>query len=85
MTFEETASGAAYYKVGKATSIPSRIKQFGPCELMAHEVHAHSSAALKREKELHEKFAELRRPGTEIFLLSKADLQHVVDSFKMGI
>ena len=47
LTFEDTARGASYFKIGKATSIPSRIKQFGPCELIAYKVHADSRAALK--------------------------------------
>lgn len=77
LTFEETASGARYFKIGKATSIPSRIKQFGPCELVAHEVHADSQSALKREKELHKQFAEFRRPETEIFLLNQMEVLQV--------
>ena len=77
LTFEETASGARYFKIGKATSIPSRIKQFGPCELVAHEVHADSRAALKREKELHKQFAAFRRPETEIFLLDPMEVLQV--------
>ena len=80
LTFEETTSGASYFKIGKATSIPSRIKQFGPCELVAHEVHTDSQAALKREKELHRRFAAYRRLGTEIFLLNRIELQQVMDS-----
>ena len=47
LTFEETARGASYFKIGKATSIPSRIKQFVPCELIAHGVHKDGPAALK--------------------------------------
>ena len=77
LTFEETASGARYFKIGKATSIPSRIKQFGPCELVAHEVHTDSRAALKREKELHKQFAAFRRPETEIFLLDPMEVLQV--------
>ena len=77
-TFEETARGASYFKIGKATSIPSRIKQFGPCELIAHEVHKDGPAALKREKELHQQFAAFRRPETEIFLLNTMELQHLL-------
>ena len=77
LTFEETASGARYFKIGKATSIPSRIKQFGPCELVAHEIHADSRAALKREKELHKQFAAYRRPETEIFLLNPMEVLQV--------
>ena len=78
LTFERTARGASYFKIGKATSIPSRIKQFGPCELIAHEVHKDGPAALKREKELHLQFAALRRPETEIFLLTAKELQQVL-------
>ena len=77
LTFEETASGARYFKIGKATSIPSRIKQFGPCELVAHEVHTDSRAALKREKELHKQFAAFRRPETKIFLLNPMEVLQV--------
>ena len=77
LTFEETASGARYFKIGKATSIPSRIKQFGPCELVAHEVHTDSRAALMREKELHKQFAAFRRPETEIFLLNPMEVLQV--------
>ena len=61
LTFEETASGASYFKIGKAISIPSRIKQFGPCELIAHEVHEDGPAALKRENQLHKQFAALTK------------------------
>ena len=34
LTFDATADGRAYYKIGKAISIPKRIKQFGPCQLI---------------------------------------------------
>ena len=67
LRFEETASGSRYFKIGKATSIPSRIKQFEPCKLIADPVHAESRAALKHEKELHKQFAAYRRPETENF------------------
>ena len=80
LTFEETASGAGYFKIGKASSIPSRIKQFGPCELIAHEAHQDGPAALHREKQLHKQFAAFRRPGTEIFILRPEELQQVVAS-----
>lgn len=77
LTFEETSSGARYFKIGKATSIPSRIKQFGPCELVAHEIHTDSRAALKREKELHKQFAAFRRPETQICLLDPMEVLQV--------
>lgn len=35
LTFDHTVAGKFYYKIGKAKSIPKRIKQFGPCELVA--------------------------------------------------
>ena len=79
VTFEETSSSACYYKIGKATSIPKRIKQFGPCELIAHEVHQSSAASLKREKELHQQFSSFRQPGTEIFLLKQIELRQVIN------
>jgi len=79
LTFEETSSGDCYYKIGKATSIPKRIKQFGPCELIAHEVHEDSASALKREKELHQKFSTSRKHGTEIFLLNQVELRQVIN------
>ena len=52
LMFEERANGARYFKIGKATSLPSWIKQFGPCEQVVHDVHVDSQMALKREKEL---------------------------------
>ena len=79
LTFEPTAGGASYFKIGKAVSIPRRIKQFGPCELIAHEVHQSSAASLKREKELHQQFSSFRQPGTEIFLLKQIELRQVIN------
>ena len=77
LMFEERASGARYFKIGKATSLPRRIKQFGPCELVAHEIHTDSRAALKCEKELRKPLAALRRPETEIFLLHPMEVLQV--------
>ena len=78
LTFEPTASGASYFKIGKAVSIPNRIKQFGPCELIAHEVHTDPGSALKRETALHSQFKRFRRPDTEIFLMTQQELNQVV-------
>ena len=63
-TFEDTARGVSYFKIDKASSIPSRIKQFGTCELIAYKINEDSRAALKREKELHQQFAACRRAET---------------------
>lgn len=35
LTFDPTADGRAYFKIGKVISIPKQIKQFSPCELIA--------------------------------------------------
>ena len=78
LTFEETAKGGAYFKIGKAVSVPSRIKEFGPCRLIAQEKHSDDAAALRREAELHKTFAKYRRTGTEIFLLTTDELERVV-------
>ena len=77
LTFEPTASGASYFKIGKAVSIPNRIKQFGPCELIAHEVHTDPGSALKRETALHSQFKQFRLPDTEIFLMTQQALSQV--------
>lgn len=47
LTFEEIASGVNCFKIGKATSIPSRRKQFARCQLMAHEAHADTQTVLQ--------------------------------------
>ena len=48
--FKKTSSGAYNYKIETATSIPKKIKQFGHCQLISHEVHQSGAASLKREK-----------------------------------
>ena len=82
LTFEPTASGARYYKIGKAVSIPNRIKQFGPCEVIAHEVHKDQRSAFKREKVLHSQFQQFRRPETEIFLMKPNELDQVINAMR---
>ena len=78
LKFEGTARGVSYFKNGKATSIPSKIKQFGPCELIGYKDYADNRAALKQEKELHQRFAAFRRPDTEIFQLTAEELHQQV-------
>ena len=79
LTFEETASGAAYFMIGKATAIPKRIKKFGPCDLIAHEVHKHSVDSLKRENYRHQVFSAFRKSDSKIFLLKQDELMQVVE------
>jgi hypothetical protein len=77
LTFDPTADGRAYYKIGKAISIPKRIKQFGPCELVAETRLPSEKESLTAEAQLHQQFAPWRKPETEIFCFSTAQLEVV--------
>lgn len=78
LTFDQTAAGKFYYKIGKAKSIPKRIKQFGPCELVASIRLATEQDSLRVEAELHGRFSAYRRPETEIFCLDANELETVI-------
>lgn len=78
LTFHETAAGQHYYKIGKAKSVPKRIKQFGPCRLIKSIQLRTEQDSLRVEAELHAKFSRLRRPDTEIFCMNKAELASVL-------
>jgi hypothetical protein len=52
LTFHQTAEGQYYYKIGKAKSIPRRIKQFGPCRLVRSIKLPTEQVSLKVEAEL---------------------------------
>jgi hypothetical protein len=80
--FEATTTGSEYYKIGKAKSIPKRIKQFGPCTLIASICSESESVSLQVEAELHRRFDAWRRPGTEIFSLNSDRLQQVLQAFQ---
>jgi hypothetical protein len=79
--FEATTTGSEYYKIGKAKSIPKRIKQFGPCTLIASICSESETLSLQIEAELHRRFDAWRRPGTEIFSLNSDRLQQVLKAF----
>ncbi len=81
LTFHQTAAGQHYYKIGKAKSIPRRIKQFGPCRLVASIKLPTEQASLKVEAELHSKFSYLRRPDTEIFCINEVELKTVLAEY----
>jgi hypothetical protein len=66
-TFDPIADGRAYFKIGKAISIPKRIKQFGPCELIAEAQLPSEKESLAFEAQLHQQFDQWRKPVTEIF------------------
>jgi hypothetical protein len=77
LTFDPTADGRAYYKIGKAVSIPKRIKQFGPCELIAEARLASEKESLTAEAQLHQQFDQWRKPETEIFCFSADQVEQV--------
>ena len=75
LTFDPTADGRTYYKIGKAISIPKRIKQFGPCELIAEARLPSEKESLTVEAQLHQQFASWRKAGTEIFCFTPDQLE----------
>ena len=77
LTFDPTADGRAYYKIGKAISIPKRINQFGPCELIAEARLPSEKKSLTAEAQLHQQFARWRKPETEIFCFTVDQLEVV--------
>lgn len=77
LTFDPTADGRAYFKIGKAISIPKRIKQFGPCELIAEARLPSEVESLKAEALLHQQFSAWRKPETEIFCFDAAQVEIV--------
>ena len=82
LTFDPTADGRAYYKIGKAVSIPKRIKQFGPCELIAEAKMTCDKDSLAAEAKLHQQFAPWRKPATEIFCFSAEQVDAVRAAMK---
>lgn len=78
LTFHQTAAGQHYYKIGKAKSIPKRIKQFGPCRLIKSITLRSERDSLRVEAELHSKFSCFRRPDTEIFCMNEVELTSVL-------
>ena len=81
LTFHQTMEGQDYYKIGKAKSIPKRIKQFGPCRLIKSIRLLTEQISLKVEAELHSKFSHLRRPNTEIFCMTEVELETVIQEY----
>ncbi|CAK6689964.1 hypothetical protein MNNICLKF_00725 [Synechococcus sp. CBW1107] len=79
LTFDPTADGRAYFKIGKAISIPKRIKQFGPCELIAEARFPSEADSLKAEANLHQQFSAWRKPETEIFCFDAARVEAVAE------
>ena len=77
LTFDPTADGRSYYKIGKAVSIPKRIKQFGPCALIAEARLPSEKESLKVEAHLHQRFAAWRKPETEIFCFTADQVDDV--------
>jgi hypothetical protein len=53
------------------------IKQFGPCELVAEARLSSEKESLTAEAQLHQQFAPWRKPETEIFCFTAAQLELV--------
>lgn len=81
LTFDQATAGRHYYKIGKAKSIPRRIKQFGPCRLVSSIKLPTEQESLRVEAALHSKFSYLRRPDTEIFCMNELELKSVAEGF----
>lgn len=81
LSFEKTSTGATYYKIGKAKSIPKRVRQFGPCAVIDSLIFQSDAESLIAEAELHQYFDSFRRPDTEIFAFDDVTLQHVHSVF----
>lgn len=78
LTFHETSARQNHYKIGKAKSVPKRIKQFGPCRLVKSIKLKTEQDSLRVEAELHSKFSFLRRPDTEIFCMNEDESKSVL-------
>lgn len=81
LTYHQTVNGQYYYKIGKAKSVPKRIKQFGPCRLVTSIRLPSEQISLKVESDIHSKFNHLRRPDTEIFCMTDEDLRPAIDEY----
>jgi hypothetical protein len=82
LTFDETPDGCAYYKIGKAISVPKRIKQFGPCQLIEEVVFSSEVVSLRAEAALHAQFDAYRKLGTEIFVMDAMQLEALRAAFQ---
>jgi hypothetical protein len=82
LTFDEAADGRSYYKIGKAISVPKRIKQFGPCELIEEAVCDSETMSLRAEAALHAQFDVFRKMGTEIFVMNAKQLEALRAAFQ---
>jgi len=82
LTFHRSEQGQAYYKIGKAKSIPKRIKQFGPCQLVESIKCSTEQVSYETELVLHQKFEQYCRPETEIFYLGLTELKLVQSAFQ---
>jgi hypothetical protein len=81
ITFSPDKDGNKYYKIGKAKSIPKRIKQFGPCKLISSIELNSDQKSLEVEMQIHSKLNHLRRPDTEIFFMSESGLESALVEF----
>jgi len=81
LSFDPSAAGVRYYKIGKAKSIPKRIRQFGPCILVDSIPFSSERDSYQAEADLHRRFECFRRTGTEIFGLDSMSLDNLLSVF----
>ncbi|WP_411876484.1 GIY-YIG nuclease family protein [Vulcanococcus limneticus] len=79
-SFCKNKLGEAYYKIGKAKHIPRRIKQFGPCKVIASAAFSSESESLRAEAVIHQRYNMFRQPGTEIFCFTDDQVESVSKS-----
>jgi hypothetical protein len=81
-TFTEPHSTTGFYKVGKANSVPKRIRQFGNCSVV-HLLTCESPVhALRFEQELLTHFSEWRQEGTEILRMPHVVVHEVISKMQ---
>lgn len=76
-SFRRNRHGKSYYKIGKAKHIPKRIKQFGPCKIIASAAFPSERESLKAEQVIHSIYVEHRLPDTEIFCFTEDQVESV--------
>ena len=77
-TFTDPHGTTGFYKVGKANSVPKRIRQFGNCSVVHLLACDSPTLAFKFEQELLTHFSEWRQEGTEILRLPHNAVNEVI-------
>lgn len=81
-TFTDPQSETGFYKVGKANSVPKRIRQFGSCSVVRLLACDSPTLAFRFEQELLSHFSEWRQEGTEILRMPRNVVYKVIDKMQ---